>query len=150
MTDEQINQLIAEACGWISRVYSWKIAESEKALPKAINFISAFEAQEYLDRARRNTEDYDRKLSVFPVWEPCPNYCDDLNAMHEAEKVLMLNDNWRMGEYEARLFNSVEEMNNVNLCFHATARQRAEAFLRTLGKWNQSGYATEMVKEVQK
>lgn len=46
MTDEQINQQIAEACGWIPRVYSWKIAEFEKALPKAINFISAFEAQE--------------------------------------------------------------------------------------------------------
>lgn len=66
-----------------------------------------------------------------------PDYCNDLNAMHEAEKVLMQNGNWRMGEYEARLFHSVEEMNNVSLYFHATARQRAEAFLRTLGKWEE-------------
>lgn len=64
-------------------------------------------------------------------------YASDLNLMHEAEKVLMQNNNWRMGEYEARLFNSVEEMNNVSLYFHATARQRAEAFLRTIGKWEE-------------
>ena len=32
--------------------------------------------------------------------------------------------------------------------YRATARQRAEAFLRTLGKWDQSGDGTEMEKEV--
>lgn len=129
MTDEQINQRIAKACGWISRVYSWKIAESEKAFPKAINFISAFEAQEYLDRARRNTEDYDRKLSVFPVWEPCPNYCGDLNAMHEAEKVFDCPE-----LYDGNL---IKVCGGVQYMWHATARQRAEAFLRTLGKWEE-------------
>jgi hypothetical protein len=149
MTDEQINLAIAKACGWISRVYSWKIAESEKAFPKAINFISAFEAQEYLDRARRNTEDYDRKLSVFPVWEPCPNYCDDLNAMHEAESILDedCRNGFRMellNVTDSKYFGGFEHI-------HATARQRAEAFLRTLDKWDdQSGERTEMVREVQK
>ena len=120
MTDEQINQRIAEACGWRwDQGYRWKDSSG---------------------------------LSAF-AWD-IPDYCTDLNAMHEAEKVLMQNNNWRIGEYEARLFNSVGEMNNVSswrgvrLCFHATARQRAEAFLRTLGKWDQSGDATEM--EVQK
>jgi hypothetical protein len=95
-------------------------------------------------------------IDADPHWKCAKDYCRDLNAMHDAEKVLMQNNNWRIGEYEARLFNSVGEMNNVSswrgvkLCFHATARQRAEAFLRTLGKWNQSGDATEMVKQVQK
>lgn len=100
MTDEQINQRIAEACGW-----------------------------------KGNLICRDMEGNLWPS-EP-PNYCDDLNAMHEAEKTLMQNGNWRMGEYEARLFNSVEEVNNVSLYFHATARQRAEAFLRTLGKWEE-------------
>ena len=71
-------------------------------------------------------------------------YSSDLNLMHEVEEVLVQNNNWRIGEYEARLFSSVGEMNNVSswrgvrLCFHATARQRAEAFLRTLGKWEEA------------
>lgn len=134
MTDEQINQRIAETLGWIPRVHSWKIAESEKALPKAINFISAFEAQEYLDRARRNTEDYDRKLSVFPVWEPCPNYCDDLNAIHEAEKVLTDEQCVFVRDY---LRERLENYPASRYIWHATARQRAEAFLRTLGKWEE-------------
>lgn len=133
MTDEQINQRIAQARGWIPRVYSWKIAESEKSFPKAINFISAFEAQEYLDRARRNTEDYERKLSVFPVWEPCPNYCNDLNAMHEVEKTLSETNMFVMAHHIEQLVSR-----HGQHYFHATARQRAEAFLRTLGKWEEA------------
>ena len=122
MTHEQINAAIAEACGWRKEdgVYMWTANGIDCTCPE--------------------------------LWD----WANDLNAMHEAEKVLTQNNNWRIGEYEARLFSSVGEMNNlsswrgVRLCFHATARQRAEAFLRTLGKWDQSGDATEMVKEVQK
>jgi hypothetical protein len=54
-----------------------------------------------------------------------PDYCGDLNAMHEAENVL---DETQAKCYEAML---------VEYGFHATARQRAEAFLRTLGKWEE-------------
>lgn len=124
MTDEQINAAIAEACGW---------------------------TQVNVKHGSRRAPNADYVGSKF-----IPNYCADLNAMHEAEKVLMQNNNWRIGEYEARLFSSVGEMNNVSsgrgvrLCFQATARQRAEAFLRTLGKWYQSGETTKMIKEVQK
>jgi hypothetical protein len=110
MTDEQINQRIAEACGWRwDQGYRWKDSSGPSAF----------------------------------AWD-IPDYCTDLNAMAEAERVLMQNYNWCIGEYEARLFSSVGEMNNVSswrdvrLCFHATARQRAEAFLRTLGKWEEA------------
>ncbi len=54
------------------------------------------------------------------------NYCKDLNAMHEAEMKLTKEQS---DDYVARLFDSCYE-----LAF-ATASQRAEAFLRTLGKW---------------
>ena len=46
------------------------------------------------------------------ILRDCPDYCNDLNAMHEAEKTL----------------------NHMT----ATARERAEAFLRTLGKWEET------------
>jgi hypothetical protein len=52
-----------------------------------------------------------------------PDYCGDLNAMHEAEKVL---DETQAEDYEELL---------GEYGFHSTARQRAEAFLMTLGKW---------------
>lgn len=59
-------------------------------------------------------------------WKAAKDYCSDLNAMHEAEKVLTKE---HCDSYEHRLGMT------VNRPWHATARQRAEAFLRTLGKW---------------
>ena len=77
-----------------------------------------------------------------------PDYCNDLNAMHEAEKMLS-KAQWE--DFVQHLANDWSSASDAwkDVC-HATARQRAEAFLRTLGKWNQSGDATEMVEEVQK
>lgn len=59
-----------------------------------------------------------------------PDYCNDLNAMHEAEKVLL--SEYGMN-YCTRLTYLIGK--SVYASIHATARQRAEAFLRTLGKW---------------
>ena len=56
----------------------------------------------------------------------CPQFCSDLNAMHEAEKTLT---SAQLLDYVALLFDATYEATL------ATARQRAEAFLRTLGKW---------------
>jgi hypothetical protein len=55
-----------------------------------------------------------------PWTEVIPDYLNDLNAMHEAEKKL-----------PDVLF--VRYANWIPPC--ATAEARAEAFLRTLGKW---------------
>jgi len=69
-----------------------------------------------------------------------PDYCTDLNAMHEAEKVLLWNKGPGVWEcYRNKLRGKYGEDD-----IHTTARQRAEAFLRTLGKWNHSGDTTEM------
>jgi hypothetical protein len=58
-----------------------------------------------------------------------PDYCADLNAMHEAEKTLSTANMYVMEVQIKRVLKARE------FYFHATARQRAEAFLRTLGKW---------------
>ena len=60
-----------------------------------------------------------------------PNYCSDLNAMHEAEKVLNQDNLYIMALHIEGLCGRGE------FYFRATARQRAEAFLRTLGKWEE-------------
>jgi hypothetical protein len=59
-----------------------------------------------------------------------PDYCNDLNAMHEAEKVLWNRNDWSASKYEERLTKAT-----TSWAWHATAAQRAEAFLKTIGKW---------------
>ena len=69
-----------------------------------------------------------------------PDYLNDLNAMHEAEKVL--GACWPT--YCEHLLEIVEpEPRTLEIChrwnlLHATATQRAEAFLRTIGKWEEA------------
>jgi len=97
MTDEQINAAIAEVCGW-------------QILDEPIMIGCACYAKD-------------------PHGEPecgVPNYCTDLNAMHQAEGALSDGDLWTM-KYNLPLQGDLE--------FRSTARQRAEAFLRTLDKW---------------
>jgi hypothetical protein len=69
-----------------------------------------------------------------------PDYLGDLNACHEMEKVLT----YEQAElFEDALCDIAKSANDVlknslqskSFIFHATARQRAEAFLRTLGLW---------------
>lgn len=59
-----------------------------------------------------------------------PDYLNDLNAMHEAEKVLT--DAQRV-EYHYKLSDVVVG----KFTWETSAAQRAEAFLRTLGLWKE-------------
>lgn len=76
-------------------------------------------------------------------WSDAPEYLHDLNAMHEAEKTL---DPHVRNDFIAHLWSVTGNMPSANFwteynfrglyaCTHATAAQRAEAFLRTIGKW---------------
>jgi hypothetical protein len=57
-----------------------------------------------------------------------PGYLHDLNAMHEAEEEL--------GSYIPNFLKYLNILKEVNpMCVRATAAQRAEAFLRTIEKW---------------
>ena len=63
-----------------------------------------------------------------------PDYPKDLNAMHNAEKVLIrpnLYAKGGWGMYLGYLSRVTDEQHPID----ATAAQRAEAFLRTIGKW---------------
>jgi hypothetical protein len=105
MTDEQINAAIAEACGW----------------------TDIFEHPEF------------GLMGVAPETHGCrtaiEDYTYDLNAMHEAEK--LLKGNPQIATYVWHLENRAGDTNKNIMATHATARQRAEAFLRTLGKWEE-------------
>jgi uncharacterized protein YbaR (Trm112 family) len=68
----------------------------------------------------------------------CPDYLNDLNAMHEAEKRLLLGALEDFSLYCKWLERVVQEQEAIPfMCWivKATAAQRAEAFLKTIGKW---------------
>jgi hypothetical protein len=71
-------------------------------------------------------------IGADPHWKCAKDYCNDLNAMHDAEKTLSTGDMYVM-EVQLKYVLSAGEF-----YFHATAHQRAEAFLLTLGKWEES------------
>jgi hypothetical protein len=68
-------------------------------------------------------------------WGPIPDYLNDLNAMHEAE-IGMEPPTFK--KYSSVLIADVigwSAYNNEHIAIRATAAQRAEAFLKTLGLW---------------
>ena len=71
-------------------------------------------------------------LSPHGYYASEPDYLNDLNAMHEAEKLLV---RLQWVSYLRRLQTLCDE--SVTWPIHATASQRAEAFLRTIGKWEE-------------
>lgn len=69
---------------------------------------------------------------------PVPDYLNDLNAMHEAEKKLSPKDCYIYNANLCKLMGDWTPQSSApNWVFHATAAQRAEAFLRTLNLWKE-------------
>lgn len=60
------------------------------------------------------------------------DYCNDLNAMHKVEISLDAN---RQFTYWIKL---AAMQSDARFAIFATAAQRAEAYLKTIGKWNET------------
>ena len=67
------------------------------------------------------------------ILRDCPDYLNDLNAMHEAEKVLTPLEWFNYSALLTKIVGPKDQEYYLNI--HATAAQRAEAFLRTIDKW---------------
>jgi hypothetical protein len=109
MTDKQMNQRIAEACGWT------EIGECENGGFRLQGFPpNKFEAHR----------------------KPIPEFCTDLNAMAEAESE-MTRLMWVY--FVAKLTELTRQPGQCDIpaqiLLQATARQRAEAFLTAWEKW---------------
>lgn len=66
-----------------------------------------------------------------------PDYCNDLNAMHDAEKVLTPEQLVDYCAFRLRATTGEGCVTDYKM-IRATASQRAEAFLRTIGKWEEA------------
>lgn len=115
MTPQEQREAIAEACGW-----------------------------RFQDHVKASDKSFATMCWIRPgnaEWQPeeLPDYINDLNAMHEAEKVLVTEKECFC--YAVRIAELVKGFPNDSFegvssyIWHATAAQRAEAFLKTIGKW---------------
>jgi hypothetical protein len=98
--------------------------------------IAIAEACGYKDVTTRITEGTFKVITGFKNHnfdEEIPDYLNDLNAMHEAEKVLTTE---RRRSYVNCIFNL--PVSDCESNTFATAAQRAKAFLRAIGKWEVS------------
>ena len=74
-----------------------------------------------------------------------PDYLSSLDAMHEAEKTLtdeQFNDHYMKWLVQPAIefdkaYGCLDNIVYTRACISATASQRAEAFLRTIGKWTE-------------
>jgi hypothetical protein len=108
---------IAEACGLLPDTYRWEDKSGDCCIGNR--------------KGERGTYVYD-----------LPNYLNDLNAMHQAEELIT---DWpKYTKMLAKVIAGVPDATRaegtiVKVCtsvmIRATAAQRAEAFLRTLGLW---------------
>ena len=143
MSPEAQRIAIAEACGWtvksqpcshsasVTEWFWWTPARHGLVIP------------DYTCSTQRSFPS--GTVSGNSIPEQVPDYLSDLNAMHEAEKVLTTPEQQsRYVEQLCRLLNDAmrESRRWIGATpfhyAHATAAQRAEAFLRTLGKWEAS------------
>jgi hypothetical protein len=112
MTEKEINIAIAEECGW------------------DCDPIEAHGWQSRGQWAKHSRLTSDKLVSLGVR---VPKYCADLNAMHEAETLFYGNSDTPQGAERMSAYS-------LYICqfrypIHATARQKAEAFLKTIGKW---------------
>ena len=109
MTPEQQQIMIAVACGW-------KILDT----PELYGSYACYAK--------------DPTGKPFPG---IPDYLHDLNAMHDAEQSVVYRDEHGCGlKYSQNLRRITEADRSFERWqWGATATQRAEAFLRTIGKW---------------
>ena len=119
MTREQQRIAIAEVCGWTAR-------------EDIENFWRAVDASGNMT--------HELWMSESNVWAAgIPDYPHDLNAMHQAESILNAD---QMVSYDYHLDrvvgNGRQALNIDYFLWSATASQRAEAFLRTIGKWEEA------------
>ena len=116
MTDNEIRIAVAEACGWTHNEYDASLWYHQDHCPD------------------------DKYILV----DDLPDYSSSLDAMYEAEKVLT--DDKLMDFARWLGWDDDFPERTVKTLLRATARQRCEALLRVLGKW-QSSAPTETEKE---
>lgn len=133
-TDEEINIAIAEICGWEE--------------------IGKYDPYRGISPQWKDAKAFDGSPLVPPIWE-IPDFCNDLNAMREAE-MLLYKENCLAKKYTQNLKKVIclhagtkRASMDFDICITAPARQRAEAFLKTLKKYSENSITFKEAWEIQ-
>jgi hypothetical protein len=122
MTTDQQRVAIAEACGWRCNGHPNQLAATV-GWEFAYQFVLTPEGK-------------------LVTHNSIPDYIGDLNAMHEAEKVLTQDQMIDYSRHVGKLVTSHLPASRAAWMdfklINSTAAQRAEAFLRTIGKWEEA------------
>jgi len=127
MTNYDINIVIAEHCGWRNiKEIDYQPIGTDPYIDGPDQMLVGIHPESDIDSDE---------------CEPIPNYCKDLNEMHEALQTLIST------EQQNQYINNIAEVcwsdvsrGNNQVIFNqltSTARQQSEAFLKTIGKWEQ-------------
>lgn len=131
MTDQEINRAVAESVGfnwWAVEKGGWYYRQGGAGYTNRIE-----EAGRYTEADARSELVRGEPMGVHPI--PLPDYCNDLNA------ICAVIESMPMPQYET-VWETLCDMIPCNtdafkggLVYNAKARLRAEAYLRTIGKW---------------
>ena len=132
MNEEQQNIVIAKLMG-----AKWVKSFNRQTPNKAVLVFVKRLSLDYGDEIVYVNESDENFTKV--VHAHVPDYCNDLNAMHEAENHLKPDEkeiywNYLFDHCDGTVFSRVEDDYKM---IHATAAQRAEAFLKTLKLWKE-------------
>lgn len=147
MTDQNMNIAIAEACGW-----KWYRTHRTTGKPHRSLYHPEL-SREYIATLQPADMTEPKCSNEFIMREGMiPNYCNDLNAMHDVwasfdfeqkmefafELRQVVRNKWDR-DHEAFKSMFVDEPPQVQLAetANASAHQRAEAFLKVVGKWKE-------------
>jgi len=115
MTEHEINAAIAEVMGWKDvRLERVEHASLPNGLPTLIGFNPKANCRQFV-----------------------PYFHSDLNACHEAEEVLQFDHYPRRERYHEYLHQMILKEGIERPLISASAPQRCEAILRTIGKWKE-------------
>ena len=138
MKPEQQRIALAEACGW-SFIREGQSIERNHHIGCVTWVAISTDGRKY--EYRKGYQEIEYLTKEDACNDRTPDYLNDLNAMHEAEKVIYGNPNLPK-KYTQQIKNAIRREAGVtkaqmdfDMCITATARQRAEAFLKTIGKW---------------
>ena len=130
MTDEQINIAIAEAVG---NIYIEKVIRYPDGRENGRGNTPS-----YIQGKFENYRSRGMDCELIEVVSTDTDYCNDLNAMHEVENTMRPHDTfeeWLSFDKYAKTLQAWFEPEADAI--HASARHRAEAYLRTIGKWEE-------------
>jgi hypothetical protein len=93
-------------------------------------------------KVRKNARLAKPQGGEWQYMDEIPDYLNDLNAMHEAETLVIYSNDKLPKKYTQQIKAAIcrdagvrKAQMDFDMCITAPAVQRAEAFLRTINKW---------------